>query len=106
MPFTPTHESIQASRPNDGFALPKFIEAIVELPRRHSRFDTKPAYWQVHQYAAALTSCVSTQGLQQAEDAILPLLGPRMTSVPPTIAYRSDTCEHVLISFSLETGRA
>ena len=70
-----------------GFALSRFINAIVELRRRHpqcpiflSKFDIKSAYRRVHlRGQAALQSCVSTQGLQQSEESVLALLGLRMT---------------------------
>ena len=70
-----------------GFALSRFINAIVELRRRHpqspiflSKFDIKSAYRRVHlRGQAALQSCVSTLGLQQSDDPVLALIGLRMT---------------------------
>jgi hypothetical protein len=70
-----------------GFALSRFINAIVELRRRHptgiiylSKFDLKSAYRRVHlQGNAAFQSCISTKGLQGEDESILALLCLRMT---------------------------
>ncbi len=94
MTFTPSGTSLnsrvdtsQLSKCVYGFALTRFINAIVELRRRHpesiiylSKFDLKSAYRRIHlRGKAALQSCVSTQGLQESEETVLALLGLRMT---------------------------